>query len=150
MEQLIITADLEEYTIGLNGQLKLNEFSGFGEAWFNFSEVTTFCKKLSELSQNMNGSVELIGYQSKPDGSEYLETFSLKCKVLSPSKLNGIVGIQVVLADCPGSDCRQEEIRTVSGELKVRNHKLNEFSANLLNLLENSVQEVSLLGGASI
>jgi len=46
MEQLIITADLDDFSVGLTGKANLNDFSGFGEAWFNLDEVTVFCKKL--------------------------------------------------------------------------------------------------------
>lgn len=150
MEQLTITADLEDYAVGLSGKLNLHEFSGIGEAWFNADDVKTFCKNLKQLSSEMDGAVELIGSQSKPNGSEYLETLSLRCNVLSSSKLNGIVGVHVMLADHPYSDCRKEEIRKVSGELQVRNHKMEEFSNNLLKLLNGNEHQVVLHGGAGI
>ncbi|QUM84893.1 MULTISPECIES: hypothetical protein [unclassified Moritella] len=150
MEQLIITADLDDFSVGLTGKANLNDFSGFGEAWFNLDEVTVFCKKLKQLASEMAGTAELVGSQSKPDGSEYLETFSIRCYVLSASKLNGIIGVHVTLADYPYSDCRNNEIRKLSGELQLRNHKIEEFSGNLLKLINNSQSETVLYGGTGI
>jgi len=98
----------------------------------------------------MAGTAELVGSQSKPDDSEYLETFSIRCYVLSASKLNGIIGVHVTLADYPYSDCRNNEIRKLSGELQIRNHKIEEFSGNLLKLINNSQSETVLYGGTGI
>lgn len=150
MEQLTITADLEDFAVGLSGKLNLHEFSGIGEAWFNADDVKTFCKNLKQLSLEMDGAVELIGSQSKPDGSEYLETLSLRCNVLSSSKLNGIIGVYVMLADHPYTDCRKEQTRKISGELQVRNHKIEDFSNELLQLLNGNENEVVLHGGDGI
>jgi len=150
MEQLTITVDLEDYTVGLSGKLNLHEFSGIGEAWFNVDDVKAFCKNLKQLSSEMDGEVELIGSQSKPDGSEYLETLSLRCNILSSSKLNGIIGVHVMLAEHQHTDCRKEQVRKVSGELQVRNHKIEDFSNELLQLFNGNKNEVVLHGGAGI
>ena len=150
MEQLTITADLEDYTVGLSGKLNLHEFSGIGESWFNVDDVKAFCKNLKQLSSEMDGEVELIGSQSKPDGSEYLETLSLRCNILSSSKLNGIIGVHVMLAEHQHTDCRKEQVRKVSGELQVRNHKIEDFSNELLQLFNGNKNEVVLHGGAGI
>ncbi|KZN31003.1 hypothetical protein N480_03325 [Pseudoalteromonas luteoviolacea S2607] len=146
MEQLSITADLEDYSVGLTCKAHLNEFSGVGGAWFNLGDVATFCDNLSRLASEMIGSFELIGAQSKIDGSEYLETFSIRCYVLSASKINGIIGIHVTLADYPYTGCRSNEIRQFSGEFKIRHHKIKEFSASLLNLINNNQSEAVLFG----
>jgi|TARA_R110001632_G_scaffold50409_1_gene125818 hypothetical protein len=150
MEQLLITADLDDYSVGLTCKANINDFSGFGEAWFNLDDVTAFCKNLKQLASEMTGSVKLVGSKSKLDGSEYLETFSIRCYVLSASKLNGIIGVHVTLADSPYTGCRNNEIRKLSGELQVRNHKIEEFSASLLRLISNSQSETVLSGGKGI
>lgn len=150
MERLTITADLEDYCVGLTGKINLQDFSGFGEAWFNLCDITDFCKKLKILASEMVGTIELIGSQSKPDGSEYLETFSIRCYVLSASKLNGIIGVHITLADYPYTDCRNEEIRKLSGELQVRNHKIVDFSDSLVKLINHNENETVLHGGAGI
>lgn len=150
MDQLLITADLDDYSVGLTCKANLNGFSGFGEAWFNLDDVTDFCNNLKQLASEMTGSVELVGSQSKSDGSEYLETFSIRCYVLSASKLNGIIGFHVTLADYPYTDCRNNEIRKLSGELQIRNHKIEEFSVSLSKLISNSQSETVLYGGAGI
>ena len=150
MEQLLITADLDDYSVGLTCKANLNDFSGFGEAWFNLDDVTAFCNNLKQLASEMTGSVELVGSQSKPDGSEYLETFSIRCYVLSASKLNGIIGVHITLADYPYTDCRNNEIRKLSGELQIRNHKIQEFTVSLSRLISNTQSETVLYGGAGI
>ena len=151
MEQLILTADLEEdHIVGLSGKLNLNEFSGFGEACFNSDEISNFCQELNLLASEMEGTVELIGSQCKADGSEYLETLALRCSVLSSTKLNGIIGVHIILADYPYTDCRNEEIRKMSGELQIRNHKIKEFSDSLLLLVNGNQNEVILNGGLGI
>jgi hypothetical protein len=95
----------------------------------------------------MSGTAELIGSQSKSDGSEYLERLSLRCYVLSESKLNGVIGVHITLSEYPYTDCREQEILKVSGELQVRDHKMKEFSANLNKLVQGNLNEVVLNGG---
>jgi hypothetical protein len=150
MEQLLITAELDDYSVGLTCKANLNDFSGFGEAWFSLDDVTDFCNNLKLLASEMTGLFELVGSQSKPDGSEYLETFSIRCYVLSASKLNGLIGVHITLADYPYTDCRKNEIRKLSGELQIRNHKIEEFSVSLSRLINNSQSETVLYGGAGI
>ena len=146
MNKLTITADREDYSIGLKGTLKLNGFSGYGEGWFNYIDVKEFCSKIEILTSNMSGETELIGSQSKSDGSEYLERLSLRCYVLSESKLNGVIGVHITLSEYPYTDCREQEILKVSGELQVRNHKMKEFSENLSKLVQGDLDEVVLNG----
>lgn len=141
MNQLIITADHEEYSVGLTGKFNVNGFTGFGEGWFNKKDVLSFCDNIYNLSKNMLGREQLIGAQQKANGSEYLELFSLRCYVLSKSSINGIIGVHVNLADYPSTDCREYEILKVSGEIKVRNHNLKQFSKNLQLLIHGEIKE---------
>ena len=143
-DYLKITADREEYTIGLTGHLNLGGFSGFGEGWFNISDVQIFTANLLSLGHEMEGSADLIGTQSKADGSELLERFCLRCYALAKSKVNGVIGVHVTLSEYPYTDCRVQEIFKVSGELKVRNQNIIEFSENLNRLLTGDIDEVSL------
>jgi len=146
MSKLTITADRENYAVGLTGSIQIDGFSGFGEGWFNNSDVKEFCSNIQNLTNNMSGTAELIGSQSKADGSEYLERFALRCYVLSESKVNGVIGVHITLSEYPYTDCREQEILKVSGELQVRNHKLKEFSDNLNELVQGSLNEVVLNG----
>lgn len=148
--ELTITCDREDYSSGLCGSLKVEGFSGSGEAWFNTSAVVDFCNKLALLCGTMEGEAELLGSESKSDGSEYLETFSIRAYVLSSSKVNGIVGVHITIAERPGSDCRYQEILKVSGELQARNHHVAQFAKDLSNLVTGSLNEVCLYGGNSI
>jgi hypothetical protein len=133
-----ITADREDYETCLLGSISIDGFSGFGEGWFGNSQIIDFCSALKKLSTTMSGTAELIGSQCKSDGSDYLETFSLRLYVLSSSKLNGVIGIHCKVAQTAGTDCRKEEIRTMSGELKIRNQHINRF-ADELEILKNGV-----------
>ena len=146
MDKLIITADREDYSVGLTCHFNAQNFSGVGEGWFNNSDIKEFCSNVHKLTNEMKGTAELIGSQCKTDGTEYLELFALRCYVLSKSKLNGIIGVHVTLAEHPSTDCREEEIFKVSGELQVRNHKLAEFSDELNNLVHGTLNEVVLKG----
>jgi len=150
MNNLKIVADLEDYAVGLTGTLQADGFTGFGEGWFNNSDVKEFCARVLHLATDMNGSAELIGSQTKGDGSEYLERFALRCYILSESKLNGIIGVHVTLSEYPSTDCREQEILKVSGELQVRNHKMKEFSKSLDDLVRGNINEVTLVGDLNI
>jgi len=59
MNKLTITADREDYSVGLKGLLQLNGFSGYGEGWFNNSNINEFCSKIENLTNNMSGAAEL-------------------------------------------------------------------------------------------
>lgn len=146
MNKLTITADREDYSVGLTGTLHANGFSGFGEGWFNNRDVNEFCSRIKNLGNDKTETAELIGSQSKADGSEYLERFGLRCYVLSESKENGVVGVHVTLSEYPYTDCREQEILKVSGELQVRNHKIKEFAEKLNKLVQGSLNEVTLNG----
>jgi hypothetical protein len=146
MNKLTITADRDDYAVGLRGSLQVNEFSGFGEGWFNNSDVKEFCSNIQNLTNNMSGTAELIGSQSKADGSKYLERFALRCYVLAESKVNGVIGVHITLSEYPYTDCREQEILKVSGELQVRNHKIKEFADNLNKIVQGSLDEVILSG----
>jgi hypothetical protein len=148
--KLLITADREDNSVGLAGRLYIDGFSGFGEGWHNNSDVSEFCSKLLSLSESMESTAELLGTQSKTDGSEYLELFCIRAYPLDRSKLNGIIGVHIKLAEYPYTDCRPEEILMVSGELKVRNHHIAQFSKDLGSLMSGSLKEVCLNAGAHI
>ena len=146
MNSLKIVADREDYAVGFTGTLNIDGFSGFGESWFNNSDVEEFSARLIHLATEMNGIAELVGSQSKEDGGNCLERFALRCYVLSESKLNGIIGVHVTLSEYPYTDCREQEILKVSGELKVRNHGMKEFAKKLCDLLLGSTSEITLAG----
>lgn len=143
MNQLKVTIDLEEYTAGLTGHLAVNGFYGFGEGWFNIPEITNFCESLEQLALRVDGKAELIAGQSNVDGSEYLERFGLRCSVISKT---GIISIHVTLTEYPYTDCREEEILKVSGEIKAEVQSVINFATQLRNLCNSKGTEAILKG----
>ena len=94
----------------------------------------------------MEGETELIGSEQKSDSSEYLETFAFRVYILSPSKLNRIIGMHCTLAKkSSGSDCRKEEIRKMSGEVQIRNQHIKTFAEDIQKLMNGEVNEVTLI-----
>jgi len=148
--KLVITADRDDYSIGLIGHLSVGGFSGFGDGWHNNSDVLEFCTKLTSLSETMEGSLELLGTETNNDRSEYLETFCIRIYPLDRSKLNGTVGVHITLSTRPFTDCRPEEISKVSAELKILNHHLAKFSKDLKDLVLGDLEEVCLYGENNI
>ena len=146
IDKLEFEANIDEYAVCLNCRLTVGEFVGRGEAWFNTSDILTFCDSLSRLASDMSGQCEIIGSNQKPDGSEYLELLGLRCYVLSASKLNGIIGIHASISHSPYTDCRKEEIQSVVGELQARNGHVREFANQLLKLAEGSQKQATLFG----
>jgi hypothetical protein len=143
MNQLSLTVDLEDYTAGLTGRFKANGFKGFGEGWFNTSDIVEFCNTFEALTNSLEGETELIAGESKSDGSEYLELFGLRCYVLSKT---GIIGVHTTLAETPYTDCRPQEISTVTGEIKIDVQSSFDFIKSLRSLCLNEVSEVTLIG----
>ncbi|MDH5543939.1 MAG: hypothetical protein OEZ43_00005 [Gammaproteobacteria bacterium] len=143
MNQLAVTADLDDHAIGLKGNLVANGFTGFGEGWFNPNDVFEFCERLKALASTVDGKAELIGSQSKSDGSEYLERFGIRCYVISKT---GILGVHVTLSEYPYTDCRVEEISKVSSELKVDIQLALEFAEGLRDLAMGDLKKVELVG----
>lgn len=142
INKLSIAIDLEDYIAGLTGQFEANGFKGFGEGWFNTSEIVEFCNKFELIANSLEGEAELIARQSKGDGSDYLERFGLRCYVLSRT---GILGVHVTLTEHPYSDCRPQEISTVSGELKVEVQSVLNFVQGLRSLCSGNLTEVTLV-----
>lgn len=131
MNQLTLTIDLEEYSAGFYGVFEADGFKGFGEGWFNLSEIREFCDELEKLANTLDGETELVAGQSKTDGSEYLERFGLRCYVVART---GILGVHVTLTEYPYTDCRPQEISMVSGELKVEAQSAINFVQGLRSL----------------
>lgn len=151
MEELLtITADREDHCLGLMGLYHGNGFSGLGEGWHNNSDVLAFCRDLEALAESMTGEARLIGSEGNIESDDYLETFSLRVKPVDKSKINGTISIHITLGNRPYSDCRTEEIRTMSGELKARNHHVAKFAQELSSLIKGTIEEVRLYGGNNI
>jgi hypothetical protein len=148
--KLVVTADRDDYAVGLIGRLSVGGFSGAGDGWHNNSDVLEFCSKLTSLSESMEGTAELLGTEMKPDRSEYLETFCIRIYPLDRSKLNGTVGVHITLSIRPYTGCRPEEISKVSAELKTLNHHLAKFSKDLKDLVLGDLEEVCLYGENNI
>ncbi|MBK1853308.1 hypothetical protein FE845_18325 [Marinobacter sp. 1-4A] len=144
MSQLSITIDLDDDgSAGLSGRFASQGFSGFGEGWFNLSEIREFCNGFEKLASTLEGETELIAGQSKVDGTDYLERFGLRCYVVAKT---GILGVHVTLSEYPYTDCRPQEISMVSGELKVEIQSAINFIQGLRSLCSGSVAEAILVG----
>ncbi len=143
MNQLSIKIDLEDYAAGLMGHFEANGFKGFGEGWFNLSDIVEFCNRFEVVANLLEGEAELIAGQSKSDGSEYLERFGLRCYVVART---GILGVHVTLSEYPYTDCRPQEILKVSGELKVETQSALDFVQRLRSLCAGEIPEVILVG----
>ncbi|MDP5191805.1 hypothetical protein [Rheinheimera baltica] len=143
MKQLSISIDLDDYTAGLTGRFETNEFKGFGEGWFNTADIIKFCKGLEQLANSLDGEAELVAGQSKSDGSEYTELFGLRCYVISQT---GILGMHVSLTDYPYTDCRLQEVSSVSSELKIEKQIAINFAQDLHRLCLGGASEVRVVG----
>ena len=143
MNQLTVKIDLEEYSAGLLGVYDAGGFKGFGEGWFNLSEIKEFCDNLETLANSLDGETELVSGQSKADGSEYLERFGLRCYVIART---GVLGVHVTLSEYPYTDCRVQEISKVSGELKAEVQSVMAFVQGLRSLCSGGAKEATLVG----
>ena len=59
--KLVVTADRDDYAVGLIGRLSVGGFSGAGDGWHNNSDVLEFCSKLTLISESMEGTADLLG-----------------------------------------------------------------------------------------
>ena len=143
--KLVIRIDREEYTAGLFGTLEVNGFKGSGEGWFNISDIQDFIKDLKRVAKSHKGKAELIGGQSDQEGSNYLERFGLRCY---PIGSTGVIGVHVTLSEYPYTDCRNEEILKVSGELKSEVQLILNFVKELKGLVSGEDTTTTLMGRA--
>lgn len=143
MNQLTLKIDLEEYSAGLSGIFEADGFKGFGEGWFNLSDIKEFCDSFERLASTLDGKTELVAGQSKTDGSEYLECFGLRCYVVSST---GVLGVHVTLSEYPYTECQPHEISKVSGELKVEIQSAINFVQGLRSLCSGGAKEATLVG----
>lgn len=146
MEKLTITADREDYIVGLVGHLVIGEYAGTGEGWHNNTKVVEFCRAIEKISETMEGTAELIGSEGCTDTPEFLETFSIRVSSINKSKLNGTLSVYVKMAYSPHGDRDDLETLSVSGEMKVRNHRAKKFASDLESLLQGKLDTVVLEG----
>ncbi|MBV1911243.1 MAG: hypothetical protein KUG78_18255 [Kangiellaceae bacterium] len=139
---LKITADIEnDGTVGLTGVVSANRFTGTGEAWFNLSEVNEFIAQLENFSKTKEYPPEIAGGNWDGDGILKDRLFSLRFYLLSSIR----AGVLIELADYPYTDCRAEEIASVSLELQPETQELISFCGQLKKLLNNGVSEACLV-----
>ena len=95
----------------------------------------------------MEGNAELIGSEGMQDHTEYLETFSIRVSSINTSKLNGTISLFISLAN-GGSyrDRRELETKKMSGEMKVRNHRVLQFAKDLRSLVQGEIEKVLVEG----
>ena len=141
--KLTVTIDLEEYDAGLTGTLEVDGFRGYGEGWFNLSEIKEFIEKLNNIASSLEGEADLIGGHSEMDGSNFLERLGLRCY---PIGNLGVIGVHVTLAEYPYTDCRKEEILKVSGELKTEVQLVTNFTKELDGLISGTRESATIIG----
>ena len=101
--------------------------------------------------RTMEGNAELIGSEGIQGQTEYLETFSIRVSPINTSKLNGTISLFICMAN-GGSyrDRRELETKKMSGEMKVRNHRVLQFAKDLRSLVQGEIEKVLLEGNNAI
>lgn len=139
---LKIKADVEDDgTVGLIARVSCDGFSGFGEAWFNLTEVKNFISQLLVFSKSTQNPPLIAG--GNWDGNGNLSEVLLSFRFYSFSDFR--VGVHVTLANHPYTDCRKEEISRVTVELKPEMQTVLSFCEQLNDLLLNDIQEACLV-----
>jgi hypothetical protein len=130
----------DDGTASLSATVKYGEFSGKGEAWFNISDIKEFIDQLENFSKTNENPPSLEGGNWDGEGN-LIETL-LSFRFYSFS--TGRIGVHVILADYPYTDCRNEEISRVFVELKVEAQAVIEFAKRLYYLLNSKNGEALL------
>ncbi len=120
----------DDGTAVLVAEVKSNGFSGKGEAWFNLSEIKSFASQLEAFAKSLNNPPIIEGGHWNGEGELSEKLFSLRLYPISTHR----IGMQVILADYPYTDCRPEEISRVSLELRPEAQATIEFAQNLARM----------------
>ena len=145
-----VSADLDEYEVKLYGTLEVEGFSGAGSGYFSKFHVFDFCENTIKLAESMEGSSELLGQLINNDGNVLLTSFAIRVYPLCRSKLNGVIGMHITLGKYPYTDCREEEMLKVSGEIKTRNQHILQFAKDIKKLFSGEIKEAALNKGVDI
>ena len=144
---LRITADIEDdSTVGLLAKVSSDGFAGYGEAWFNVSEVEDFIRQLRDFIETRNNPPHLVGGNWNKDGTIAEVLLSMRFYALSSFRS----GVHIELAQRPSTDSRPEEVERVVVELKPNVHELMDFCDDLEKLLANTLSEALLTIDPSI
>ena len=138
---LKIRASIEDDgTVSLTGTVSSEGFSGIGEGWFNISEVKEFIAKLEHFAKTTENPPEIVGGNWDGNGGLIQKLFSLRFYSFSGFR----AGVLVELASYPYSDCRPEEVSSVSLELKPETQAIINFCGQMNHLLLNNINEACL------
>lgn len=130
----------DDGTAGIIAEVKSNGFSGKGEAWFNLSDITSFANQLEAFAKDLNNPPIIEGGHWTGDGELSEKLLCLRLYPISTHR----IGMQVVLADYPYTDCRPEEISRVSLELRPEAQATIEFAQQLARLVNAQSGEAIL------
>ncbi len=130
----------DDGTAGIIAEVKSNGFSGKGEAWFNLSEIKSFASQLEEFAKSLNNPPTIEGGYWNGEGELSEILLSLRLYQIATHR----IGMQVILADYPYTDCRAEEISRVSLELKPEAQATIEFAHQLARLANTENGEAIL------
>lgn len=105
-------------TCFLKGYADIKGFSGFGEGWFNESDVVSFVNDLSD--RKFPVSIE-GGYYGKDHNLKHIN-FGLRFTAIGS---NGTYRLHIVLKNHPGTGCDPEEIMCFSSQLILDERELD-------------------------
>ena len=141
LNYLKVTLDQEDDgTAGLFAEVYSGKFSGIGEAWFNFSEIKSFIEQLISFVETSKNPPLLKGGYWDESGNLKDALVSLRLYSFTSYRF----GLEVILAEYPYTDCRDEEVSRVSVELKPEVNQLLSFAKQLENLIHSNVGEAIL------
>ncbi len=123
----------DEYTCLLKGSANIEGFSGYGEGWFNISEVEGFIESLSKRELPL----ELAGGYYGNDHKLKHKNFSLKISEISS---NWKYSIAIVLQNFPEAGFRVESIMKFSSELIVGKQELDSIIENFSGMVKGNQQ----------
>ena len=139
--KLTITADIEsDHTLALKAKVDVDGFSGYGEAWFNSSEVRKFITQIRDFNDTMENPPHLQGGHWDGDGNITDLLLSLRFYALSDYRS----GLHIHLSDFPSTYATEEEVSKVTVGMKPNKHEISKFCDDMELLLSNTQTEAHL------
>lgn len=130
----------DDGTAGIIAEVNNDGFSGKGEAWFNLSDISSFATQLEAFAKSLNNPPIIEGGHWNGEGELSEKLLSLRLYPISTHR----IGMEVILADYPYTDCRPEEISRVSVELRPEAQATIEFAQQLAGLVNTHSGEAIL------
>ncbi len=126
-------------TCFLKGCADIEGFSGYGEGWFNISDITTFIDQLS----SKNFPLELAGGYYGEDHKLKHKNFCLKFTEIGT---NGTYSLAVGLKNHPETGCRDESIMVFSSELILGKIELEHVTSSFREMINSGKKSFVITG----